>query len=329
MPNVNEVGCRPPGQPWPGLKTRTGKILKIGGELSDCKNADLEIPDTLAKRRGLVRGFEEWFGDPICGLFAYADFCQREFILVATAAGIAVRQPFSLPVFTLADCYPFDGFDTGTVPDPDDWKFVGSKLEVLAGSLGVKSSGVALAENDIERVIDGYSMTWFKEACRADSQLQIEVVLPDSSSVIPRMWAIARGAERGFQAGAFLAAEVSRVASQTFARLLHVRGSRSITEIASLGPFTDDSGLLDLLYNTRDNDTQDNKATATIRFTPDVGPVQESRAVIANVDDDEFGRATGVAVWFSSALPGGLGTARPAGLASPALGISRVEGAGL
>lgn len=328
MPNVNEVPVRPPGQPWPGLKTRTGKILKIGGELSDCKNADLEIPDTLAKRRGMVRGLEEWFGSPVCGLFAYADFCQREFLLVATQDEIAIRQPFSLPVFELADCYPFDGFDAGTVPNPDNWKFVGSQLEVLTGSLGVKSTGVSLDENDLERVVAGYSMSWFKEACKADYQVQAEVALPDSSSVIPRIWVIARGSARGFRAGAFLAAEISRKASQTFARLLHVRGTRSIVEIASLGPFTDNSGLLDLFYVTR-NELVDNKPTATIRFTPDVGPMQESQAVIANVDDDEFGRATGVAVWFSSVSPGGLGSGRPAGLASPALGITRVEGAGL
>jgi hypothetical protein len=328
MPNVNEVPVRPPGQPWPGLKTRTGRILKVGGELSDCKNVDLEIPDTLAKRRGLVRGFEEWFGSPVCGLFAYADFCQREFMLVATSGGILIRQPFSLPVFQIADCYPFDGFDTGPTPNADDWKFVGSQLEAVNGLLGVKSAGVALDENDIERVVDDYSMSWFKEACRADSQLQVEVALPDSSSVIPRIWAIARGAERGFQGGAFLAAEVFRSASQTFARLLHVRGSRSVIEIASLGPFKDNSGILTLLYDTR-NELLDNKPTATIRFAPDVGAMQESQAAIANPDDNEFGRATGVAVWFSSVSPGGLGSGRPAGFASPNFGITRVEGGGL
>lgn len=318
MTEISEQPLRPLARGWPGLKSDTGKLLKEPGELSRCVNVEIDVPDTLSKRRGIVRGIEEWFEDPICGLFTYTDLCQQEHILIATQDAIYVRQPFALPVFQVADCYPFSDFGTesdGADPDADSWKHQGGDLEVRSASLGLKSTAVSVPVNEVERVINRGSITWFKDSCKSSYEVEVDVDLVDPSGGFEaRAWILMRGAERGFASGAFLIGEIYRASDGTRMRILHVDVARAVTEVASSGPITDENGLFRLIYNASTYE-------ATARFRPDVGSQVDITHTFSAVQDASFGLATGLAMLFT----GTEDQPRPASFVAPAFGIDDVD----
>lgn len=318
MPEPTEFPVRPHGEAWPGLKSKRGRIGKAG-ELSDCRNVEI-LTDLLMKRKGFVRGIEEWFDLPVCGLFTYTDLCQNEYLLVATSAGIAIRTPFAPVTFQIADCYPFDEFaGSGFASlNSDKWKLVSSRLGIDENSVGLKSTAQSLSAFDVEAVIDNYTASWFKLACQASYQIQLNLDLPDSGFE-PHVAGIIRGGEVGFQNGAFLMGDFFRRQNQTFGRIMHVTGARAITEVATIGPFTDGNGVGTIAYDL-------NTQTATISFLPDVGTASASSSShkFNGLQDAEFGLATGFSIFFLSAVNG---QARPSALAPPAFGLDDVEGA--
>jgi len=287
--------------------------------MSDCSNVEV-LSDLLMKRRGMIRGLDEFFDTPICGLFSYTDFCQNEWLLVATADGIAIRQPFTQTTFQIADCYPFDEF-AGLgfqALDSDKWKFVGVNLGIDGNSCGLKAIAKSFAQFDMESIIDGYSASWFKEACKSSYEVSLNLDLPDSG-LEPHVSAIIRGAQRGFQAGAFIMGDFFRRGNKTFGRIMHVTNARAVNEVATIGPFDDGNGVGKISYDQA-------ARAATITFTPDVGSHASSTFTFNGLQDDEFGVATGFAVFF---IAPSAGQNRPAGLAPPSLGLDDIQGQGV
>lgn len=316
----SEFPVRPQDQLWPGLRSKRGRVTpRRPGEMSDCSNVEI-LSDLLMKRKGVVRGLDEWFSDPVCGLFQYTDFCQTEYILVATQDGIFVRQPFVPSSFQIADCFPFDEFAGSGLAalDTNKWKFVSSNLGIDGNSVGLKAIARSFDVFNVESVIDAYSASWFKEACVPSYEVQLNLDLPDTS-LEPHVACLMRGAQRGFQAGAFLMFDFFRRNNQTFGRIMYVTTSRAISEVATIGPFADGNGIGLCNYNQ-------STLTATITFTPDVGTPSSSSHTFNGLDDASFGLATGFSVFF---LAPTAGQARPAALAPPALGLDDIQGGGL
>ena len=320
MPNPTQFPVRPQDQSWPGLRSKRGvTITARPGEMSDCSNVEI-LSDQLMKRRGFIRGLDEFFDTPICGLFIYTDFCQNEWLLVATASGITIRQPFTQIAFQIADCYPFDEFaGTGLQAlNSDDWKFVGSNLGIDGNVCGLKAISRAFVQFDVESIIDSYSATWFKESCKSSYEVSLNLDLPDSTFE-PHAAAIIRGAQKGFQSGAFLMGDFFRRDNLTFGRIMHISGSRAVKEVATIGPFEDGNGVGKISYNQAER-------SATITFTPDVGSPSSSTFQFNGVQDDEFGLATGFSVFFIGPT---AGQNRPSSLAPPSFGIDDIQAEGL
>ncbi len=315
----NEFPVRPQGELWPGLRSKRGKVTsQRPGEMSDCSNVEI-LSDLLMKRRGFIRGIDEWFDQPVCGLFAYTDFCQNEYILVATQDGIAVRQPFIPPSVQIADCYPFDEFAGSGLAnlDADQWKFVATTLGIDGNAVGLKATARSLSTFDVEAIIDSSSASWFKLACKASYELQLNLDFPDTA-LEPHIAGLMRGAQRGFQSGSFLMFDFFRRGNLTFGRIMHVKSDRSSTEIATIGPFADGNGIGLCTYNQ-------STLTATITFTPDVGTSATSSNHVTGLDDAAFGLATGFSIFFLAPTAGQL---RPSSLSPPALGLDDIQSAG-
>lgn len=191
MTSWKEFPLRPHGQPWPGLKT-SRRLMTAGGELEDCTNVIISTDDILEKRRGLVRGLSERFNGVVCGLFKYTDQCGVERIIVADESGISVRQPFSLPTFTIADCYPFDSFDgeDGDPLDVETWRNAGDyeqQADVMVPVVGA----AALAGDGADLLLDE-SARWFKDACSRSYQVRISYAFQDVA-IRQRVWIVLKG----------------------------------------------------------------------------------------------------------------------------------------
>ena len=286
--------------------------------MSDCSNVEI-LTDLLMKRRGIIRGLDEFFDNPICGLFAYSDFCQNEWLLVATSDGINIRQPFTQTTFQIADCYPFDEFaGTGLQAlNGDDWKFIGTHLGINGNVCGLKATARSFANFDVESVIDSYTASWFKDACKSSYQVELNLDIPDSS-LEPHVAAIIRGAQRGFQSGAFIMGDFFRRSNLTFGRIMHVDGTRAVREVATIGPFSDGNGVGTIAYDEA-------SLVATITFTPDVGSPASSSFPFNGLNNAEFGLATGFSVFFIGSPGGQL---RPSSLAPPSFGLDDIQGDG-
>lgn len=320
MPDPTQFPVRPQDQPWPGLRSKRGLTLSARpGELSDCSNVEI-LTDLLMKRRGIVRGLERFFDEPICGLFQYSDFCKNEWLLIATASGIAIEQPFASITFQIADCYPFDEFaGTGLQSlDSDNWKFVGSNLGIDGNVAGLKAIARAFSDFDVESIIDSYSASWFKEACKSSHQVSLNLDLPDSSFE-PHVAGIIAADSRGFQSGAFLMGDFFRRNNQTFGRIMHISNSRAVKEVATIGPFSDGNGVGVIAYDA-------STRQASISFTPDVGTGGSSSFSFNQLQSDEFGLATGFSVFFIGPV---AGQNRPAQLAPPSFGLDDIQGEGV
>lgn len=152
-----EFPLRPQGQPWPGLNTRGGRLDPGQGFLEDGSfNAIINEADILAKRKGLIRGLDERFDGPVCGLFRYTSDCGIEYLVVADSTGIFVRTPFDIPTFLGSDSLPNDGFTEGL--DTTRWQNTADYTTFL-GSLVL--TDVTAAADDVS---ESRLMQWFKES---------------------------------------------------------------------------------------------------------------------------------------------------------------------
>lgn len=199
MTNSVEFPLRPYTQDWPGLNSTGGKTMRVGGELSDCTNVQINRGDTLEKRKGFVRALDERFEGVVCGLFTYLDDCGNEWLLVADQISIKVRQPFVFSDVPTLDCYPNDGFDDEEL-SPTLWRNTDSyittsgRMKLLGGS----------QENNLQQGIDS-STRWFKDACSTSHNLQLQFVFDTSAK--SRILAIIRGTDD--LASSMLIAELS------------------------------------------------------------------------------------------------------------------------
>lgn len=173
MTRWQEFPLRPQGQPWPGLNTRGGRLDPGTGCLEDGSfNAIINEADLLEKRKGFVRGLDERFTGPVCGLFRYTDNCGVEYLVVADQSGIFVRTPFDIPVFLGSDSLPNDNFDAAEVNE-DRWTNT-SDYRTFLGSLTV---GLLAPQIDALIVPESRFMQWFKPAAITSYQVEVQYAL--------------------------------------------------------------------------------------------------------------------------------------------------------
>ncbi len=181
---------RPPGMTWPGLDTRGGRLDDGTAQLEDGSiNVQINRRDILSKRSGFVRGLDEWFGTPVCGLFTYLDYCGNEFLLVAEQDGINIRQPFVLPQFLASDAYPNDNFDGSGAINVSNWR---NQLRyVRAGDSMAQAAGAVAFTGS--RLADDLFMRWFKDAGSLSYRVTVDYVFDPVLLVDQRVSAIIRG----------------------------------------------------------------------------------------------------------------------------------------
>ena len=171
MSRWQEFPLRPQGQPWPGLNTRGGRTDPGQGFLEDGSfNAIVNEVDILEKRKGFVRGLDERFTGPVCGLFRYTDNCGVEYLVVADSSGIFVRTPFNIPVFLGSDSLPNDDFEAAEI-DTDRWS---SGTEFYRTFLGSMTIGLLTTQIDVPRVPEERFMQWFKPAALSSYQVEVQ-----------------------------------------------------------------------------------------------------------------------------------------------------------
>ena len=173
MTKWQEFPLRPQGQAWPGLNTRGGKLDPGTGQLEDGSfNAIINEADILEKRKGFVRGLDERFDGPVCGLFRYTDDCGIEYLVVADSSGIFIRTPFDVPVFLGSDSLPNDDFDEAEINE-DRWTNT-SFYRTFQGSLTI---GLLTTQLDVDVVPEARFMQWFKAAALTSYQVEIQYAL--------------------------------------------------------------------------------------------------------------------------------------------------------
>ena len=215
MTKFTELPMRPHGQNWPGLNTRGGFLSKGLGELEDGSfNGVIEVGDVLRKRRGLVRGLDERFNGVVCGLFRYTSECNVEYLLVADEAGISIRTPFEVPIFSTSDAYPQDSFSTTGAPDPLLWRNTADYTQqgdtlVLVSTTAGTSAQVAASR----------MMRWFKDAANPSYQVRVQYELDSSLATRQRVSIVVRGST-DLLSGALIQLDLERDAAG--AQVLHL-----------------------------------------------------------------------------------------------------------
>jgi uncharacterized protein (DUF2132 family) len=156
--------------------------------MQDCTNVVINRSDLLEKRKGLIRAFDERFDGVVCGLFKYTDTCGVERVVVADENAISIRQPFEVPTFQIADCYPADSFnqDDGTPLNPSDWN--NSSRYVVFSDRMVLATGVADSPSLDSSLPFSRCTQWFKDACSASyqvrTQFQFDAAVTEEQEVV-------------------------------------------------------------------------------------------------------------------------------------------------
>ncbi len=292
-----EVPLRIPSQPWPGLGTRIGFLDPQVGFLEDGSvNMMINRADTLEKRKGFVRGLDQNFAGPVCGLFKYTDTCGTEYLLVADQAGISIEQPFDVPVFENSDAYPFDSFAIDGFPSTYFWRNTDRYVQAddeLRMRAGVAVSTDPLATTDI--------MRWFKSATNLAYQVRIQYSFDETSATQQQTAIVIKGAG-DLSTGSFLLAQLkfSNVGLYQVT-MFHFNGT-SLTQIGDsgvVGSVVNVNGFMTLAY---DRDV----ATRTFTASTTVQPNGGSRILLTDpinaVDDASFsGTISGIGLGYNVA----------------------------
>lgn len=207
MTRWTEFPLRRPGAAWPGIDTKGGRLDNGTGQLTDRSvNCTINRSDLLEKRKGFVRGLNERFSDVVCGLHRYTDNCGREWLLVADADEIKVREPFALPVFETDDAYPNDSF-AAAGPDQDLWRNV----------VGYTNQGGQLRRTGAELSTPfprASYLRWFKDASNRSYQVELEYVMHGAGPTPgPGACSIALRGNGSLTSGAYVFADLRFAAS--------------------------------------------------------------------------------------------------------------------
>lgn len=280
---------RKPDQPWPGTNEKGGKLDDGRGLLNkNSNNCTINRADELSKRKGFVRGLNERFGTVVCGLFPYTDGCGREWLLVASDDGIAIRQPFVIPTFTVDDSYPSDSFDDVAGISTTDWRNT-ELYEAVAGSL-LRSVGSSTAPFDAESYL-----RWFKPASAAAYQVQIEYAFT-AAVTTTQVVSIAIKGSGDLLTGAYLQADLQFAAGgQYVAKLYLISASRTrslLGQIAVSGSTTTPGGFFTLTYS---RSFQPISFRPKISVVPTGGALQEFEATtLTELQDNDLGQISAI-----------------------------------
>jgi len=280
---------RQPGQPWPGQNTKGGKLDDGRGNLTkNATNCTINRADELSKRKGFVRGLNERFGTVVCGLFPYTDNCGQEWLLVASDDGIAIRQPFVVPTFTVDDSYPSDSFDDVAGIDPLQWRNTGL-YEAVAGSL-LRSVGSSTAPFDAASYL-----RWFKPAAAASYQVQIEYAFT-AAVTTTQVVSIAIKGSGDLLTGAYLQADLQFAGGGLYvAKLYKINASRNrslLGQIVVSGSVLNPTGFFTLTYTRT---VQPTTFIPKISVVPIGGGLQEfSSATLSELEDNDLGQISAI-----------------------------------
>lgn len=290
-----EQSLRPQGSPWPGLNTRGGRLDNGSGQLEDGSiNCQINQADILSKRRGFVRGIDEWFGSVVCGLFTYQDYCGNEYLLVADEEQINIRQLFELPQFTASDAYPNDTFDGDGAINVSAWR--NTSRYVRAQDRMVQALGAAAFTGP--RLADDLFMRWFKDAGSLAYQVRVDYRFDASLSAEQRVGAVIRG-NGDLSGGALLQADVvfrpdtGVYELQLFHRLSDGTYQALLTQEID-GVTTDPFGTITLEYQ---RDLNASTYVPRVTIAPNLGTFRELEAPsLTTVQDADLGLVSGLAV---------------------------------
>lgn len=278
MTKWSEFPLRPQGQPWPGLNTRGGKLDPGAGYLEDGSfNAVINEADLLSKRNGFVRGLDERFTGPVCGLFRYTDDCGVEYLVVADGSGIYVRQPFSIPEYLGSDSLPFDDFET---LDTTRWSPT-TAYEVFIGALQLSG-----ADDLTPRAftLAAQLMQWFKESVLSTYYVEINYRLEAQSSTNGASVVV----KRTSGGTTYLEAAVVSTSTTYKVFLYYVSGGvRTTLAESDLGGASLADGFLRLSYNA-------GNFTATARVIPSGGSIVTVSGALTEAQDAGLGQLSAV-----------------------------------
>jgi hypothetical protein len=287
MTKWQEFPLRPHGSPWPGLNTRGGRLDPGAGYLEDGSiNAVINEEDVLAKRKGFIRGLDERFDGPVCGLFAYTDDCGAEHIVVADNAGIYARTPFSIPVFLGSDSLPNDSFEgalnaTRWTPTTFYETFLGSLQ--LNGDDETAFSGVIPADQ---------FLNWFKDSAISSYQVEINYnaqVGDDAQIFSVQIKKLGNVRIQG---------DVVWTSGQYQARLLLYDSLGAFTQLGDtldLGGASLGDGFLRVAYDATTR-------TASLRVVPSGGSIATTSEQISELADLTLGSGSAVGIYRQSTL---------------------------
>lgn len=278
MTRWNAIPLRQQGKPWPGLNTAGGKIDPGVGFLEDGSfNAIINEEDILEKRKGMIRGLDERFDGPVCGLFRYTDECGAEYVVVADSSGINVRTPFNIPVFLGSDSLPNDGFDT---LDTTRWSPT-TDYEVFQGALQLNILSSLTSD---EFVSESRLMQWFKPSVLTSYQVEIEYEMVAGSTLQVVSVVIKRTGSTYLEAVVFLNG------SDYFVRLNLVQaGVRSDLQQSVLQGSALANGFLRLSYNSETR-------IATVRVIPSGGSQVTLSSTLSEAQDANLGQNSAIGI---------------------------------
>ena len=280
------------GKAWPGINTLGGKLDDGSGQLTDAsKNVMINTADLLAKRKGFTRGMDEQFVGAVCGLHKYTDECGIEYLLVADENQINIRTPFFIPVFTVSDSYPNDGFSgTTSSVDLSRWADASLGYRHVASTLNLRAG-----------VLAPLPLEWFKEATSSSYKVATKVSFPNDVTTETVDHYIKAGAADG-KGSLRLRVENSGGAVTVTLAFIDVLGVATELEQLALIPTGTslDCDVTDFSY-----DASTRKVAAEVFISGNGTPAQPS-ATLTAIQDVDLGQKTLVALSASGTSTAGL-----------------------
>lgn len=278
MTRWQEFPLRPQGQPWPGLNTKGGRLDPGQGQLEDGSfNGIINEADILAKRSGFIRGLDERFDGPVCGLFRYTSDCGVEYLVVADQEGIKVRTPFDIPTFLGSDSLPNDDFEQAAI-DTTRWTNT-SQYRTFLGSMTLS---LLAANVDAAVVPESSLMQWFKAAAVLSYYVEIQYALVADGGRQSAAIAIKR------TGNTYLLANV-RVEPGVYTLTVQLVQAGVATTLVSqdLGGGALADGFLRLTYNAETR-------TVTCRVIPSGGDQVTVSRVLSELQDNNLGQDSAI-----------------------------------